>query len=64
MESLARVSGDIDELVAIKAKDLSSAYQFLRIAEILLGAGRKDEALTWAERGLTAFSRSDGHPAA
>jgi uncharacterized Zn finger protein len=60
MERLAEASGDIDELVAIKSKDLSSSYQYLGIAEILAKAGRIDEALEWAERGLKAFpSRPD-----
>lgn len=56
MERLAGASGDIDELVAIKAKDLSSSYRYLGIAEILAKAKRHDEALDWAERGLKAFS--------
>jgi uncharacterized Zn finger protein len=55
MERLAEASGDIDELVAIKAKDLSSSYRYLGIAEILAKAKRRDEALGWAERGLKAF---------
>lgn len=55
MEHLAEASGDMDERVAIKAKDLSSAYRYLDIAEILLKVRRSDEALNWAERGLQAF---------
>lgn len=55
MERLAETSGDVDELVAIKAKDLSSSYRYLGIAEILAKAKRHDEALGWAERGLKAF---------
>lgn len=55
MERLAEASGDVDELVAIKAKDLSSSYSYLGIAEILDKAKRHDEALGWAERGLKAF---------
>ena len=34
METLARQSGDIEALVAVKARDLSSAYAFLQIMEI------------------------------
>lgn len=56
MERLAEASGDIDELVAIKSKDLSSSYHYLGIAEILAKAGRANEALEWAERGLKAFA--------
>ena len=55
MERLAEAEGNIDELVAIKAKDLSSSYRYLVIAEILAGAKRGDEALQWAERGIGAF---------
>ncbi|MDP2881697.1 MAG: SWIM zinc finger family protein [Azonexus sp.] len=56
MERLAEAGGDIDELVAIKSKDLSSSYRYLGIAEILAKAGRANEALEWAERGLKAFA--------
>lgn len=55
MEQLAKADGNIDELVAIKAKDLSSSYRYLAIAEILAKTSRDDEALDWAERGLKAF---------
>lgn len=55
MERLAEAGGDVDELVAIKAKDLSSSYRYLGIAEILAKAKRHDEALGWAERGLKTF---------
>lgn len=55
MEKLAEASGDIEELVAIKARDLSSGYSYLTIAEILSKAGQDDKALDWAERGLKAF---------
>lgn len=60
MEKLAEASGDIEELVAIKAHDLSSGYSYLAIAEILSKAGQDDKALDWAERGLKAFpNRTD-----
>ncbi len=55
MERLAEASGDVDELVAIKSLDLSSGYRYLDIAEIWTKAGQPDQALEWAERGLTAF---------
>jgi uncharacterized Zn finger protein len=60
MERLAEASGDIDELVAIKSRDLSSSYRYLDIAEIWTKAKQPDKALEWAERGLKAFpDRSD-----
>ncbi len=55
METLARTSGDVEALVAVKSRDLSSAYSFLRIAEIYREAGQHDKALDWAERGTQAF---------
>lgn len=55
MEQLAEASGDIEELVAIKSRDLSSGYRYLEIAEIYVKANQRDKALDWAERGLKAF---------
>lgn len=55
METLARQSGDVEALVAVKRRDLSSAWSYLQIARIYQEAGRHDAALEWAERGLEAF---------
>jgi uncharacterized Zn finger protein len=55
MESLARADGDIDGLIAIKKRDLSSSHRFLDIARILKDAKRYDEALEWTEKGLHSF---------
>lgn len=55
METLAELSGDIEQLVAIKQRDLSSSHNYLAIAEVYDKAGQKDKALEWAERGLKAF---------
>lgn len=55
MEGLAEAGGDVDELVAIKSRDLSSGYRYLGIAEIWTKAKQSDKALAWAERGLKAF---------
>ncbi|MGA0586966.1 DUF6880 family protein [Dyella sp. KRB-257] len=55
MERLAEASGNIEELVAIKSKDLSCGYRYLEIAEIWAKAKQPDKALEWAERGLQAF---------
>ncbi|MDT3395412.1 SWIM zinc finger family protein [Streptomyces sp. B1866] len=53
MERLVRAEGDVDALVALYAQDLDpSGATHLRIAEELESAGRADEALRWAERGL------------
>jgi tetratricopeptide (TPR) repeat protein len=58
MEELARLSGDLDELIEVKARDLSTVYDFLQIAEICLEAGDRDRALAWAERGVASFPPS------
>lgn len=55
MEGLARQAGDIEELVEVKKRDLTSQYAFLQIADIYEQAGRHDQAIEWAERGLIAF---------
>jgi len=57
MEALARHAQDIDALVAIKARDLTHAYTYVQIANILADAKRHDDALAWAERGRKAFPR-------
>ena len=55
METLAELSGDIDALVGIKQKDLSSSYQYFDIALTLLQAGQEKRALQWAEEGQRLF---------
>jgi uncharacterized Zn finger protein len=62
METLARVEGDVDGLVAVIARDLSHAHAYLRTAEVLRAAGRDDEALEWAERGMAAFPEPRADP--
>jgi uncharacterized Zn finger protein len=51
-EQLAEVSGDVDRYVALLAEHLTSAVQYERITLALLGAGRRQEAIAWARRGL------------
>jgi len=53
MERLVKAEGDVDALVALYAKDLEpSGATHLFIAEELSAAGRPEDALAWAERGL------------
>jgi tetratricopeptide (TPR) repeat protein len=60
MESIAKAEGDIDTVVAVYAADLDDrGWSHLRIAEELDEAGRGDEALGWAERGLREAARPD-----
>jgi len=61
MESLAQASGDIEQLAAVMTRDLSSAYSYLKIAEVYREARQHDNALLWAEKGLRAFpDHTDG----
>ena len=55
MESLAQASGSVDDLVAVLSRDLTGAFQYRRIAETYRDAGRHDQVLEWAEKGLAAF---------
>jgi hypothetical protein len=52
-EQLAEVSGDLDRYVAVLADHLS-AIQYERIVHALRGAGRHQDAISWARRGLAA----------
>ncbi|GAB2819282.1 hypothetical protein GCM10027200_18610 [Lentzea nigeriaca] len=55
MENLAESSDGADGLIEVLARDVTSAYDVLRIAERLCADDRDDEALTWLERGLANF---------
>ncbi len=58
METLAEQTGDVEALVEVLSRNLSSPYSFLRIAEAYKKAGRHDKALDWAERGINAFPKT------
>lgn len=62
MESLARKSGDIEQLVAVLERDLSFAKQYLQIAGIYRQAGNREKALQWAERGMACYPNFEGTP--
>lgn len=55
MERVAELTGSVDDVVAVMARDLSHAHAFLRIGEVLHEAGRFEDALAWAEQGLSAL---------
>jgi tetratricopeptide (TPR) repeat protein len=55
LESFAEREGDVDGVIAIRSKDLSTAYAYLGIAQLCLDHGREAEALKWAEDGLWQF---------
>ena len=55
MEALAEATGDLEALIAVKSRDLSSPYGFLQSASLYREAGDGGQALDWAERGWQAF---------
>lgn len=55
METLAKQSGDVEALVAVRSRDLSHAFNFLVIAQTYKAAGNNEAAMQWAEQGLRAF---------
>ncbi|MGC9540837.1 SWIM zinc finger family protein [Streptomyces sp. UG1] len=53
MERLAKAGGNVDAVIAVHAADLApNGHTHLVIARELDAAGRSDEALNWAERGI------------
>ncbi|MBE9077447.1 hypothetical protein IQ241_09075 [Romeria aff. gracilis LEGE 07310] len=54
-EALVSATGDLEELVAVIAQDLSQPSRYQRIAEIYQEAGQTDAAIDWAEQGVDAF---------
>lgn len=59
MVSLAELADDVDEVVNVLANDQSMAYQFIRIAEVLQRADRRDEALAWVLKGRSLHGHRD-----
>jgi uncharacterized Zn finger protein len=55
LEGFAEREGDVDGAIAIRAKDLSTSYDYLAIAQLCLDHAREPEALKWAEEGLWQF---------
>jgi uncharacterized Zn finger protein len=55
LDFFAEQDGDADARFALRAKDLSSAWKYLQLAEFCRAQGREDEALRRAEEGLWLF---------
>lgn len=55
LDFFAEQDGDVDARIAVRAKDLSSQWSYLELAEFCLSQGRREEALRIAEEGLWLF---------
>ena len=55
LESLAQMTGTLDDQAAALAMDLSAPHRYRMIAEFFQRKGRVDEAIEWLERGRRAF---------
>ncbi|MGH6710261.1 MAG: SWIM zinc finger family protein [Bradyrhizobium sp.] len=55
LDFFAEREGDIDARIALRARDLSSPWRHLQLAQFCLDQGREDEALRRAEEGLWIF---------
>ena len=55
LDFFADHDGDVDARIALRAKDLSSPWSYLELAEFCLSQGRGEDALRYAEEGLWIF---------
>lgn len=55
MDLFAARDGNTDARIAIRAKDLSSPWRYLTLAQFCLSEGREGDALRFAEEGLWLF---------
>jgi hypothetical protein len=55
LDFFAERDGDLDARIALRTKDLSSAWSYYRLAEFCRTHDRNEEALKWAEEGLWLF---------
>ncbi len=55
MIGVALGSGDVDQLIEVRGRDLRSPDGYLEIARALAGVGRIDDAIEWAQRGLAEY---------
>ena len=51
-ERLAVLDGDTQAIINLLGEDLTSAHQFIRVAEAMAELGRDDDVLSWALRGI------------
>lgn len=56
MIGVALASGDVDELIEVRGRDLRAPTGYLEIATALVRADRIGDATEWAQRGLAEYS--------
>ncbi|HEY1560228.1 MAG TPA: SWIM zinc finger family protein [Caulobacteraceae bacterium] len=62
LDSFAEDDGDVDARIALRAPDANTARDYADLAALCLGAGRREEALAWAEEGVWRLEdRPDRH---
>jgi uncharacterized Zn finger protein len=55
VDFFAERDGDVEARIALRTKDLSAPWSYLKLAKFCLSQGREDEALRRAEDGLWMF---------
>jgi tetratricopeptide (TPR) repeat protein len=55
LDFFAERDGDVPARIALRTADLSSAWNYLELAQFCLDQRLKDDALRWAEEGLWMF---------
>ena len=55
MIGVALGSGDVDELIEVRGRDLRAPAGYLEIARALARSGRIDDAIEWAQRGMAEY---------
>lgn len=62
LDAFAADDGDVDARIALRASDAATAHDYIGLATLCLEAGRREEALAWAEEGLWRLEdRPDRH---
>jgi hypothetical protein len=56
LDRFAETDGDLAARIALRAKDLSTPWNYYRLADFCRAQGRDDEALARAEEGLWVFA--------
>jgi hypothetical protein len=61
LDYFAERDGDLEARIALRSKDLSSAWKYHQLAEFCLAKGLADRALRYAEEGLWLFEDKPDH---